>query len=792
MSAPVSVGSPVATAEIDRTAAGPRISMPTEADEDVKALLKVRKGSWAVPFAMFVVMALAFIIYGLPNDPQRTALTEQFASACANVSAKAMADGASVKLDERVETRFGLGRKCAAATTAEDIAAISEEFRTKTNMVTSNEMQFFNSDELASFDGVFLVIGSAVKEYLDALAQATKQYWKAAAATVLSAGLFALIPGLAGLIYRRAFWLWFGLGFAGILAINAVAQSFGRVVAVQGVVDEGIIGRKDLPQSVVDAAADVSILLLAQLALLVLAYRLRRQTTAPPPIAALMPPKIFNRILFWALVALGIDASLHLVGTTNMWNGLWAVMPFSSDIDYLNFLVVGLPFLYGLFMVSETWTGTAPKNIVICLDGTSNTPDQVDMGFLAQTNVFKSFKMLKAGKEGSFDPTGRFDATLCKIYGDKQIGFYYTGIGNKYDNDPVIGTLSQATGLGAGGIIERAYLDLMRVWRPGDRVYIVGFSRGAASARILARTIDERGAPNSAWTLRLFGRHFTIWPSKHKQAVRIDVLGCWDTVGSFGVAKTIGGINFQQLNLLHDMSIPDNVAKAYHMVALDERRTEFAPTLMEPDPIRPDRIVEVWFPGTHAGVGGGWSTDRLSDVPLAFLLERISSGYAPDGRSEPGDESWGVYLSAFNAMEASNARHAGSGAFAIYPDSRGQLRDWISGVYNYAPRSLPLHAVLHDCVFDRMKQSEPVYAPQALFDLNDALDDKRDLICAKVARLEETKSLEADERQAILDYTDKLRLTRWERYWQTIREKYAPLPAAVTLQNPPVAAIPAG
>ena len=144
----------------------------------------------------------------------------------------------------------------------------------------------------------------------------------------------------------------------------------------------------------------------------------------------------------------------------------------------------------------------------------------------------------------------------------------------------------------------RAYLDIMRVYRPGDgqrpgdRIFIFGFSRGAAIARLLARTIDQKGAPKKLWSLRLLGRHWTIWKSDNKQHdVPIAVLGCWDTVGAFGVAKKIAGIDFGRVNAFKDLSIPDNVKQAYHLVALDEQRDSFAPTLMDPDPLTPERII---------------------------------------------------------------------------------------------------------------------------------------------------------------------------------------------------------
>ncbi|MEL6747409.1 MAG: DUF2235 domain-containing protein, partial [Pseudomonadota bacterium] len=472
----------------------------------------------------------------------------------------------------------------------------------------------------------------------------------------------------------------------------------------------------------------------------------------------------------------------------------WSALGLSQTWASWNAALLGVPFLYFLLRASPTWTGTVPKTIVVCLDGTSNTPDQLDMGLAAQTNVFKLFKMLKSDPGVLLAAKGRFDATLCKTYKDRQIALYYAGIGNKYDSDPLVGTLSQATGLGAAGIIERAYLDVMRLWRPGDRIAIVGFSRGAASARILSRMIDQRGAPRALWTLRLFGRHWTVWSSGKKDKVPVDILGCWDTVGSFGVAKTIAGINFQQINLLHDLSVPENVRQAYHMVALDEDRQEFEPTLMDPDPIRPERIVEVWFAGGHAGVGGGWATDRLSDVAFDFLLRRISSGYCTDGTTMPGDESWGIYLTGVNGLDSEamaqvqNGHVEGGSRSAadievVLPDPLGQLRTYVSNMYTYRPRQLPLHAVISETVFERMTRSLPVYAPQSLFNLNDALDAKRDLIAQKVARLKETNSLSDPERESVLAFANKLRLTRFPSYWEHVINTRAPQPRAVALAN---------
>lgn len=428
-------------------------------------------------------------------------------------------------------------------------------------------------------------------------------------------------------------------------------------------------------------------------------------------------------------------------------------------------ILLGLPLLYTLFRNSETWTSDKPKNIVICLDGTSNNPDQVEQGFAATTNVYKLFRMLKADKQGMFEPDEVLDASLCKKYGDKQIGLYYAGVGNTYDNDPLLAFFGQATGLGAEEVVERAYLDLVRTYRPGDRIFIFGFSRGAAISRLLARAVDARGAPRTVWTIKLLGKHRKLRSSKSKRAMPIAVLGCWDTVGSFGIAKTIGGLNLQQLNLFRDLSVPDSVRQAYHMVALDERRQEFEPTLMDPDPNRPERIIEVWFPGDHANIGGGWATDRLSDVALDFLLRRISSGYA-DNQQEAGKEIWGLHLVAWKADKLEHWKRQDSNPLIVDPDAMGLIQQNFSHVFNYRPRKVPPHAMIHDTVFDRMVSSLPLYAPQSLFDLNDELDRRRDMIDGQVAKLTESKLLSPDDLKKIEGYKMKLRLNRFEEYYR--------------------------
>ena len=176
---------------------------------------------------------------------------------------------------------------------------------------------------------------------------------------------------------------------------------------------------------------------------------------------------------------------------------------------------------------------------------------------------------------------------------------------------------------------------------------------------------------------------------------------------------------------------------------------------MDPDPTKPERIIEVWFSGDHANIGGGWATTKLSDVTLDFMLRQVSSGYAKDGTGEPGKEDWGLYLSAYNgAPDESDADGDttetaapvdkvktdadGNEAAVLYPDAKGQLRQWHSDLYEYVDRELPYHAVISETVFERMRKASPLYAPQSLFNHHRELNEKRKVVSAEIDDLAQT------------------------------------------------------
>jgi hypothetical protein len=91
----------------------------------------------------------------------------------------------------------------------------------------------------------------------------------------------------------------------------------------------------------------------------------------------------------------------------------------------------------------------------------------------------------------------------------------------------------------------------------------------------------------------------------------------------------------------------------------------------------------------------------------------------------------------------------------------GQLRKWTSLLYSYAPRKLPLHAVISETVYERMRKARPAYAPQSLLALVEELDKKRDNIDAQLSRLVEAHSISPEERDEIAKRKDELCILRW-------------------------------
>ncbi len=283
------------------------------------------------------------------------------------------------------------------------------------------------------------------------------------------------------------------------------------------------------------------------------------------------------------------------------------------------------------------------KNIVICLDGTNNSYDATN------TNVVKIHALL--------DRTQK-----------TQVSYYQTGIGTL----PPPGMWGRVKrwsvtrlDLAFGWLLEEhvtsAYQFLMEHYEEGDQIYIFGFSRGAYTARVLAGMLSVVGLLGSgnrelvpfAWDM--YRRSYKAFranssPSEVGNAdqestgredgkpvdetsdlakgfretfgriVSIRFLGLWDTVSS------IGWVPWSPKNFPNTRFNP-NVEIVRHAVALDERRTYFVQNLWAKEPPAGQDVLEVWFPGVHSDVGGGYKESEagLSKITLLWMVTEAES-----------------------------------------------------------------------------------------------------------------------------------------------------------------------
>jgi|SRR5579863_284435 len=274
-----------------------------------------------------------------------------------------------------------------------------------------------------------------------------------------------------------------------------------------------------------------------------------------------------------------------------------------------------------------------PKNIVICSDGTGNTAIKG-----RGTNVFKLYEAV--------DLIGhKIDRKLAP-----QIAIYDDGVGNE-DFKP-LKIFAGATGFGLARNVRLLYKSLVRVYDPGDRIFLFGFSRGAFTVRTLSGLISVCGIldiaklPTTEALDRAVARAFRVYRQEyhtklarllghkanrkliarfdHRYArhrdVRIRFIGVWETVDAVGAPFHIGDYINASVHRFKfpDLKLSDNVDFACQALAIDDERRTFHPLLWEHDA----RVEQVWFAGCHSNVGGGYEKQGLSLVALDWMMQQ--------------------------------------------------------------------------------------------------------------------------------------------------------------------------
>ncbi|MGO7919431.1 DUF2235 domain-containing protein [Rhizobium ruizarguesonis] len=258
------------------------------------------------------------------------------------------------------------------------------------------------------------------------------------------------------------------------------------------------------------------------------------------------------------------------------------------------------------------------RNLVVCCDGTSNQFSE------DRTNVAKLCRI------------------LCKDR-NRQLVYYHPGVGTKAPPGFVtdLGTkFAKLAGLAFGYGLKRdtidAYIFIMTHFRPGDKLFVFGFSRGAYTARALVALIKMYGLlmpGNDAMVPYLIDMFWAIDKAREnkdrraayfklaadfKQELatrdcRPHFVGVWDTVSSVGWIGSPTALPYTHDN-------PD-VAVLRHAVALDERRAFFR-TNLAATPEDQD-VRQIWFAGAHGDVGGGYKDAQsgLSRIALRWMLD---------------------------------------------------------------------------------------------------------------------------------------------------------------------------
>jgi uncharacterized protein (DUF2235 family) len=290
-----------------------------------------------------------------------------------------------------------------------------------------------------------------------------------------------------------------------------------------------------------------------------------------------------------------------------------------------------------------------PRKFIIFFDGTHN--DEI-----ADTNV----KRLHS---------------LVTLQDRNDLGaLYIEGVGTGVD------IAGMGTGLGMAARVRLAYEFLMQHWRPRDEIYLVGFSRGAYSARVLNSLLYHAGMvkvpkeqkwDKSYWSYstvatEVYGavdahmrpvdakdepqrRKLVKWILEQNGLVQgepmpVKVLALWDTVESTGMPdygkRMQHKMHVEQFKANIDNARSRygdklcNVENAFQAHSLDDdREWIFTPLLLtrrylfegcDPDHRElPKDLREVWFAGAHSDVGGGYGDSRLSGVSLNWMIEQL-------------------------------------------------------------------------------------------------------------------------------------------------------------------------
>jgi hypothetical protein len=267
--------------------------------------------------------------------------------------------------------------------------------------------------------------------------------------------------------------------------------------------------------------------------------------------------------------------------------------------------------------------------------------------------------------------------------------------------------------------VRHLYAFLSRNYRGSDeKVFAFGFSRGAYTIRMLIGLVRNQGLVDPALPEQPFQREVLHrWDAFRRERFRVlrkksspqrarrevekrglvpefEFVGLWDTVSAYGLP--FDEIQYAIDLYIYPFSFSDRrlssiVKCAYHALSLDDERRTFHPVLWDESHLGDRaRIQQVWFPGVHSNVGGGYPKDGLAYVSLEWIVTKAR---------ELGLRFLDAHLT--EIKQQANAQ-----------DELYNSRAGLGGYYRYSPRPVTTlgHDTLNGVRIDRPKVHESAFA----------------------------------------------------------------------------------
>lgn len=323
----------------------------------------------------------------------------------------------------------------------------------------------------------------------------------------------------------------------------------------------------------------------------------------------------------------------------------------------------------------------AGKTIIFCADGTWNglpssndspqahsavaadTTSELGEGLAGCSNVYRLFDCLRGDIQAAVSDKKEQEKIFSPQNSPLQVAKYIHGVG---DSSNVVQKFAEgAFGIGVVARIARGYTYISRNYNKGDTIVIVGFSRGAYTARALAGLITTMGLlkPDLAsdpdnkysnafatWNMYRERKHrgliqeltdfFTTVAEKRLisdvvrisddsfvgNSIKVQAVAVWDTVGAMGIPFMnwqIPGTTFDLFQFT-DTRLSESVLYGFHAMSIDEKRPPFTPTFWDDR----NNITQRLFAGAHSDVGGGYDNHGLANITLQWMIKNLQAATA--------------------------------------------------------------------------------------------------------------------------------------------------------------------